>query len=139
MQMTSSSYLHYFRLHWLLAWIDTQNREMHLLDCSNTFGNRHSSTIHGLMWVWFLASVRRLNATLGEEIEEPVWSIDAQTADLNTLKLLPGFTRLNCEQIQQHRVGETGSLAGVKTILGSCNISKLTNLNIVVRWGGSAG
>jgi len=49
--------------HWLLAWVDVRAKKMHLLDCSREYGKGWRGTIHGLMWIWLLASVRRRNTT----------------------------------------------------------------------------
>jgi hypothetical protein len=48
--------------HWLLASIDVKARKMQLYDCSQKYGRKWRGQIHGLLWVWFLASVRRLRA-----------------------------------------------------------------------------
>jgi hypothetical protein len=49
---------------------------MQLLDCSQKYSSRWRGQIHSLLWVWLVASVRRLKA-LGAEIqEEPQWGID---------------------------------------------------------------
>ena len=77
--------------HWLLAWIDVRSRKMHLLDCSKEYGASCRGTMHGLLWVWLLASVRRRNAATGDAHAEPVWAIDLRTVEVDDLSLLPGF------------------------------------------------
>ena len=123
--------------HWLLAWIDVKAKKMHLLDCSREYGKGWRGTIHGLMWIWLLASVRRRNTTTKDATAEPIWSIDLRTVDVNDLSLLPGFTREARERIRQCRRDKTETLSTVKNILGVDNVVKLTNLNIELRWGGA--
>ena len=123
--------------HWLLAWVDVKAKKMHLLDCSREYGKGWRGTIHGLMWIWLLASVRRRNTTTKDTTAEPIWSIDLRTVDVNDLSLLPGFTREARERIRQCRRDKTETLSTVKSILGADNVVKLTNLNIELRWGGA--
>ena len=92
--------------------------------------------MHGLLWVWLLASVRRRSAVTGDAHAEPVWAIDLQTVDVDDLSLLPGFTRDARERIRKCRRDKTGTLSVVQNILGQDNASALTNLNIALRWGG---
>ena len=122
--------------HWLLAWIDAKSRRLHLLDCSKEYGKGWRGTIHGLLWIWLVASVRRRNATTGAAATEPIWSIDLRTVDVHDLSLLPGFTREARDRILRCRRDTTETLSTVKSVLGASNIIKLTNLNIELRWGG---
>jgi hypothetical protein len=46
------------------------------LDCSKAFGKAWRGRIHALLWVWFLASVRRVREEHGDNVKEPIWSID---------------------------------------------------------------
>ena len=122
--------------HWLLAWIDAKSRRLHLLDCSKEYGKGWRGTIHGLLWIWLVASVRRRNAATGAAATEPIWSIDLRTVDVHDLSLLPGFTREARDRILRCRRDTTETLSTVKSVLGASNIIKLTNLNIELRWGG---
>jgi hypothetical protein len=68
--------------HWLLASIDVRERKMQLLDCSQKYSSRWRGQIHSILWVWFVASVRRLRA-MGTVIqEEPQWGIDMDHVNL---------------------------------------------------------
>ena len=67
--------------------------------------------MHGLLWVWLLASVRRRSAVTGDAHAEPVWAIDLQTVDVDDLSLLPGFTRDARERIRKCRRDKTGTLS----------------------------
>ena len=92
--------------------------------------------MHGLLWVWLLASVRRRSAVTGDAHAEPVWAIDLQTVEVDDLSLLPGFTKDARERIRKCRRDKTGTLSVVQNILGQDNACALTNLNIALRWGG---
>jgi hypothetical protein len=54
---------------------------MQMLDCAVKNNQQWGGQVHGLLWVWFLASVRR-HRTAGMAIkEEPKWRIDIHTVD----------------------------------------------------------
>ena len=125
--------------HWLLAGIDTRARKLQLLDCSQAFGRAWRGQIHALLWVWFLASVKRVREEHGDDVEEPIWSIDLSQVCLSDLELLPGFHREGIKALEKMRTERSGTIAGARKVLGTDNISQLALLNIELRWGGEAG
>jgi hypothetical protein len=65
----------------LVVSIDVQANKMQMLYCAVKNNQQWGGQVHGLLWVWFLASVRRLR-TAGMPIkEEPKWRIDIHTVD----------------------------------------------------------
>ena len=77
--------------HWLLASIDVKARKMQLYDCSQKYGSKWRGQIHSLLWVWFMALVRRLR-TMGTAIqEEPQWGFDTGNVNLQDVEELPGL------------------------------------------------
>ena len=87
--------------HWLLASIDVQKREMQLLDCSKNHSGKWRGRIHSILWVWFVASVRRLRARGAAIQEEPQWRIDISHVNLLDVAELPG---LRSSQVRNHLV-----------------------------------
>jgi hypothetical protein len=87
--------------HWLLASIDVQKCEMQLLDCSKNYSGRWREQIHSILWVWFVASVRRLRARGAAIQEEPQWRIDISHVNLLDIAELPG---LRSSQMRNHLV-----------------------------------
>ena len=124
--------------HWLMAWIDTRARKFQLLDCSQAFGKAWRGRIHALLWVWFLASVKRVREEHGDNVKEPVWSIDLSQVHLSDLELLPGFHHENIQALTRMRTDRTSTIAGARRVLGTGNIGQLALLNIELRWGGEA-
>ena len=124
--------------HWLMAGIDTRARKLKLLDCSKAFGKAWRGRIHALLWVWFLASVRRVREEHGDNVKEPIWSIDLSQVCLSDLRLLPGFHSENMKELTKMQTERTGTIAGARKVLGTDNISQLALLNIELRWGGEA-
>ena len=84
-----------------MASIDVQKREMQLLDCSKEYGGRWRGQIHSILWVWFVALVRRLRARGAAIPEEPQWRIDINQVNLLDVAELPG---LNSSQVRNHLV-----------------------------------
>ncbi len=85
-----------------VASIDVQKREMQLLDCSKEYGGRWRGQIHSILWVWFVASVRRLRAGGVAIPEEPRWRIDMSQVNLLDVAELPG---LNSSRVTSLSVG----------------------------------
>jgi hypothetical protein len=117
--------------HWLLASIDVQKREMQLLDCSKEYGGRWRGQIHSILWVWFVASVRRLRARGVAIPEEPRWRIDISRVNLLDVAELPG---LNSSRVRDHLVecGVKKCPPDVAKLLGGADRSRLAALNITV-------
>jgi hypothetical protein len=117
--------------HWLLASIDVQKREMQLLDCSKEYGGRWRGQIHSILWVWFVASVRRLRAGGVAIPEEPRWRIDISQVNLLDVAELPG---LNSSRVRDHLVecGVKKCAPDMAKLLGGADRSRLAALNITV-------
>ena len=117
--------------HWLLASIDVKARKMQLYDCSQEYGRKWRGQIHSLLWVWFLASIRRLSA-MGTAIqEEPWWEIDMCNVDLQDIEDLPG---LRSPGVRSNLAGSwlnEGAPDGTR-LLGGAVRSRLAVLNITV-------
>ncbi len=117
--------------HWLLASIDVQKREMQLLDCSKEYGGRWRGQIHSILWVWFVASVRRLRAGGAAIPEEPRWKIDISQVNLLDVAELPG---LNSSRVRDHLVecGVKKCAPDIAKLLRGTDRSRLAALNITV-------
>jgi hypothetical protein len=116
---------------WLLASIDVQKREMQLLDCSKNYSGRWRGQIHSILWVWFVASVRRLRARGAAIQEEPQWRIDISHVNLLDIAELPG---LRSSQVRNHLVecGLKKCAPNIAKLLGGAERSCLAALNITV-------
>ena len=125
--------------HWLMACIETRTRKLQLLDCSQEFGRAWRGRLHALLWVWFLASVRRIRKEHEDNVREPIWSIDLSRVRLKDLELLPGFNRANIQELTRMRTDVTSTIEGARRVLGTEGLGQLSLLNIEVRWGGEAG
>ena len=125
--------------HWLMACIETRTRKLQLLDCSQEFGRAWRGRLHALLWVWFLASVRRIRKEHEDNVREPIWSIDLSRVRLKDLELLPGFNRANIQELTRMRTDVTSTIEGARSVLGTEGLGQLSLLNIEVRWGGEAG
>ena len=117
--------------HWLLASIDVQKCEMQLLDCSKNYSGRWRGQIHSILWVWFVASVRRLRARGAATQEEPQWRIDISHVNLLDIAELPG---LRSSQMRNHLVecGLKKCAPNITKLLGGAERSCLAALNITV-------
>jgi hypothetical protein len=117
--------------HWLLASIDVQKREMQLLDCSKNYSGRWRGQIHSILWVWFVALVRRLRARGVAIQEEPQWRIDISQVNLLDVVELPG---LKYSQVRNHLVecGLKKCSPNIAKLLGGAERGCLAALNITV-------
>jgi hypothetical protein len=118
-------------LHWLLASIDVKTIKMQLYHCSQKYGSKWRGQIHSLLWVWFVASVRRLRA-MGTAIqEEPQWGIDMCNVDLQDVEDLPGLqspgVRSNLIESRLNKCNPD-----ITRLLGGAVLSLLAVLNITV-------
>jgi hypothetical protein len=117
--------------HWLLANIDVKARKMQLYDCSQKYGSKWRGQIHSLLWVWFLASVRRLRATGTAIQEEPQWGIDVGNVDLQDVEDLPG---LRSPGVRSHLVESKLNKCApdIPRLIEGAALSRLAVLNIAI-------
>ena len=117
--------------HWLLASIDVRERKMQLLDCSQKYSSRWRGQIHSILWVWLVASVRRLKAMGADIQEEPQWGIDTDHVNPLEVAELPGLRSL----AGRNPLVESGFKKGAPSsarLLGGEGRSHLAVLNITV-------
>ena len=117
--------------HWLLASIDVKARKMQPYDCSQKYGSKWRGQIHSLLWVWFMASVRRLRA-MGTAIqEEPQWGVDMCNVDLQDVEDLPGLRSPGVRsKLVESRLNKCAP--DITRLLGGAALSRLAVLNITV-------
>ena len=117
--------------HWLLASIDVKARKMQLYDCSQKYGSKWRGQIHSLLWVWFVASIRRLRA-MGTAIqEEPQWGIDTGIVKMQDVEELPGLLSSGVRSnLVESRLKKCAP--DITRLLGGAALSRLAVLNITV-------
>ena len=121
--------------HWLLASIDVKARKMQLYDCSQRYGSKWRGQIHSILWVWFVASIKRLRATGVAIQEEPQWGINTNLQELNVnlqdVEELPGLRSPGVRsQLVESRLKECAP--DITRLLGGIVLSRLSVLNITV-------
>jgi hypothetical protein len=117
--------------HWPLASIDVKARKMQLYDCSQKYGSKWRGQIHSLLWLWFVASIRRLRA-MGTAIqEEPQWGIDTGNVNLQDVEDLPGLRSPGVRSnLVESRLNK--GAPDIAQLLGGAALSRLAVLNITV-------
>ena len=104
---------------------------MQLYDCSQKYGSKWRGQIHSLLWVWFMASVRRLRAVGTAIQEEPQWGIDMCNVDLQNVEDLPGLrspgVRSNLVESRPNKCAPDFT-----RLLGGVALSRLAVLNITI-------
>ncbi len=109
---------------------------MQLLDCAVKSSQQWSGQVHGLLWVWFLASVRRLRAAGTAIKEEPKWRIDIHTVDPWGVTDLPGLRSPTVRgKLEANRLEK--DVVDVPRLVGGEALSKLAMLNITVNGAGA--
>jgi hypothetical protein len=111
---------------------------MQLYDCSQKYGSKWRGQIHSLLWVWFVASIRRLRA-MGTAIqEEPQWGIDTGNLNLQDVEELPGLRSPGVRSnLVESRLKKCAP--GITSLLGGASLSRLAVLNITVEGEGPNG
>jgi hypothetical protein len=117
--------------HWLLASIDMKARKMQLHDCSQRYGSKWRGQIHSILWVWFVASIKRLRATGVAIQEEPQWGINTCNVNLQDVEELPGLRSPGVRsQLVESRLKKCAP--DITRLLGGIALSRLAVLNITV-------
>jgi hypothetical protein len=104
---------------------------MQLHDCSQRYGRKWRGQIHSILWVWFVASIKRLKATGVAIQEEPQWGINTCNVNLQYVEELPG---LRSPAVRSQLVESTLKKCApdITRLLGGIALSRLALLNITV-------
>jgi hypothetical protein len=104
---------------------------MQLYDCSQKYGSKWRGQIHSLLWVWFMASVRRLRAVGTAIQEEPQWGIDTGIVKRQDVEELPGLLSSGVRSnLVESRLKKCAP--DITRLLGGAALSRLAVLNITV-------